>query len=63
MKEFNHKMFFGYAFLLLFISKFGLKEKIFPSIVKKSQESSSMKGNPILLTDREITEILKKTIE
>jgi alcohol dehydrogenase class IV len=38
----------------------GLKEKDFPAIVADSGKSSSMKGNPIELTDRELIEVLKK---
>jgi alcohol dehydrogenase class IV len=44
------------------LSKFGLKEEMFSVIVEKSQKSSSMKGNPIQLTDGEITEILYKVM-
>jgi alcohol dehydrogenase class IV len=42
------------------LAKYGLKEQDFPTVVAKSQKSSSMKGNPITLTDTELTEILKK---
>ncbi|MHC4570756.1 MAG: iron-containing alcohol dehydrogenase [Planctomycetota bacterium] len=42
------------------LAKFGLKEQDFPTVVAKSQKSSSMKGNPITLTDDELTQILKK---
>ena len=44
------------------LSKFGLKEEDFPEIVAKAQSSSSMKGNPIALTDDELMQILKKAI-
>jgi len=44
------------------LSTFGIKEENFPMIVEKSQKASSMKGNPISLTDEEMTEILKKAI-
>ncbi len=44
------------------LAEFGLKEKELPSVVVKSKRSSSMKGNPIELTDRELTEILKKAL-
>jgi alcohol dehydrogenase class IV len=40
--------------------EFGLKEKDFPTVVAKAQRSSSMKGNPIKLTDDELMEILTK---
>jgi alcohol dehydrogenase class IV len=41
--------------------EFGLKEQDFPTVVAKSQKSSSMKGNPITLTDDELMAILKKS--
>jgi len=40
------------------LSKFGLKEEDFPEIVAKAKKSSSMKGNPIALTDDELMQIL-----
>ena len=40
--------------------QFGLKEQDFPQVVAKAQKSSSMKGNPIALTDGELTQILYK---
>jgi alcohol dehydrogenase class IV len=42
------------------LSGFGLTEQDFPTAVAKSQKSSSMKGNPIQLTDDELLEILRK---
>lgn len=42
------------------LSEFGLKESDFQTVVAKSQKSSSMKGNPITLTDDELTAILEK---
>jgi len=42
------------------LAEFGLKEEDLPAVVAKSQKSSSMKGNPIVLTDDELVEILKK---
>ncbi|MBN1803677.1 MAG: iron-containing alcohol dehydrogenase [Sedimentisphaerales bacterium] len=42
------------------LSEFGLKESNFQTVVAKAQKSSSMKGNPITLTEEELTEILKK---
>ncbi len=42
------------------LAEFGLKEQDFPTVVAKSHKSSSMKGNPITLTDDELMEILKK---
>ena len=41
--------------------EFGLKEEDLPAVVAKSRKSSSMKGNPIELTDNELVEILKKS--
>ena len=42
------------------LTKFGLSEKDFPAVVTRAKKASSMKGNPILLRDEELTEILKK---
>jgi alcohol dehydrogenase class IV len=44
------------------LTEFGLKEKDFQKAVEKSQKSSSMKGNPVILTENELLEILKKSI-
>jgi alcohol dehydrogenase class IV len=44
------------------LSTFGIKEEDFPMVVAKSQKASSMKGNPIRLTDEELTQILKNAI-
>ncbi len=41
------------------LRRFGLKEQDFPVIVEKAKKSSSMKGNPIELTDDELMEILE----
>ena len=43
------------------LTQFGLKEQDFPTVVAKAKKSSSMKGNPITLTDNELTQILKKS--
>jgi alcohol dehydrogenase class IV len=43
------------------LSEFGLKERDFSTVVAKAQKSSSMKGNPISLTDDELMAILKKS--
>jgi alcohol dehydrogenase class IV len=40
------------------LSDFGISKEDFPTIVAKSQKASSMKGNPIRLTDQELTDIL-----
>lgn len=42
------------------LGDFGLNEKDFPSIAVDSRKSSSMKGNPVELTDSELIEVLKK---
>jgi len=42
------------------LSEFGLTQEDFPTAVAKSQKSSSMKGNPIKLTDDELLEILSQ---
>ena len=48
------------TFKLPALSTFKLTEQDFPAIVARSQKSSSMKGNPITLTDDELMDILKK---
>ena len=42
------------------LAEFALKEQDFQTVVAKSRKSSSMKGNPVTLTDDELMEILKK---
>jgi len=42
------------------LDEFGFKESDFPMVVAKAKKSSSMKGNPIALTDDELMKILKK---
>jgi alcohol dehydrogenase class IV len=42
------------------LSEFGLAEEDFPSVVDKARKASSMQGNPIKLSDEELTEILRK---
>ncbi len=42
------------------LSDFGLKEDHFPTVVDKARNASSMKGNPIVLTDEELTQILRQ---
>ncbi|MEM7033326.1 MAG: iron-containing alcohol dehydrogenase [Chloroflexota bacterium] len=44
------------------LSAYGLQEDTFPELIKKSQRSSSMKGNPIELTEKEIQEILRQAL-
>jgi alcohol dehydrogenase class IV len=40
------------------LSALGITEADFPAIVEKSKNSSSMKGNPIELTELELTQVL-----
>ncbi|MHC4743076.1 MAG: iron-containing alcohol dehydrogenase [Planctomycetota bacterium] len=42
------------------LREFGLEETRYGEAVEKAQKSSSMKGNPIALTDGELTDILTK---
>ena len=42
------------------LSVYDLKEKYFPDVVEKVRRASSTKGNPIVLTDNELTQILEK---
>jgi alcohol dehydrogenase class IV len=44
------------------LAEFGLKEQYFQTAVEKSRKSSSMKGNPIKLTESELLEILKNSL-
>ncbi len=44
------------------LSSFGLTPADFPAVVAKAQKASSMKGNPISLTDEELTAILQQAI-
>lgn len=44
------------------LEDFGIAETDFPSIVEKSKNASSMKGNPIPLTDVELTKILSDSL-
>lgn len=48
------------AFNIRPLSEYGLETKNFPALVKQSQAASSMKGNPVALTDTELSEILSK---
>jgi alcohol dehydrogenase class IV len=45
------------------LSKFGLKKKQFAEAVQKAASASSMKGNPVALTEDELLEILNKGYE
>ncbi len=44
------------------LSTFGISETDIPMVVEKSKNASSMKGNPIRLTDEELTEILNGAV-
>jgi alcohol dehydrogenase class IV len=44
------------------LAEFGVKPEHFPEIVAKSQVASSMKGNPIELTEEELTQILAQAL-
>ena len=44
------------------LSAYGIQNSDFPDIVAKSRNASSMKGNPIELTEHELEEILEKAI-
>jgi alcohol dehydrogenase class IV len=44
------------------LASFGLTEKDFPVLVKKAKVASSMKGNPILLNDLQLNQILLKSL-
>ena len=41
---------------------FGLKESDFDDVVRKSKESSSMKGNPVALSDEELKAMLRAAL-
>jgi alcohol dehydrogenase class IV len=42
------------------LSVYGIKEADFPAVVVKAQKASSMKGNPIRLTEEELLNVLQK---
>jgi alcohol dehydrogenase class IV len=44
------------------LADYGVTEADFPAIIAKSQRASSMKGNPIQLTDTELRQILEKAL-
>ncbi len=44
------------------LAVYGVTKADFPAIVEQAEKSSSMKGNPIALTEEELTEILEKAI-
>ncbi|MBN1867389.1 iron-containing alcohol dehydrogenase [Candidatus Sumerlaeota bacterium] len=44
------------------LSEYGIRPEHFPEIVENSQKASSMKGNPIVLTPDELSEILRRAV-
>ncbi len=44
------------------LAEFGLKEADLPTVVARSEKASSMKGNPMTLTDKELAQILRKAM-
>ncbi len=44
------------------LGSYGLTRADFPALIEKSTVSSSMKGNPVLLTEAEMTEILDRAM-
>lgn len=44
------------------LSTYGLTREDFPTLIEKAAKSSSMQGNPIPLTDEEMTEILERAL-
>jgi alcohol dehydrogenase class IV len=44
------------------LAEYGIKEEDLSTIVAKSKDASSMKGNPILLTEPEMLEVLRNAI-
>jgi len=41
------------------LTELGLEEKDFAAVVAKAKKSSSMKGNPVKLTEAELVQVLK----
>lgn len=44
------------------LSTFGLSTFDFPVLVEKAKKASSMKGNPVLLNNEQLTEVLEKSV-
>jgi len=44
------------------LSAYGMKPEGYSEVVQKTQKASSFKGNPIVLTENELTEILKQAL-
>ena len=44
------------------LSEFGMTESMIPALVENAQHASSMKGNPVKLSDEQISEVIMKSI-
>ncbi len=44
------------------LSEYGINNKYFPELVNKAKKSSSMKGNPVTLSDEQLMWILEKSV-
>jgi alcohol dehydrogenase class IV len=44
------------------LSDFAFSESMLPELLVKAKKSSSMQGNPVLLNDEQLTEILTKSL-
>jgi alcohol dehydrogenase class IV len=44
------------------LSAFGLSASDFPVLVEKAKKASSMQGNPVSLSEKQLTEILEKSV-
>lgn len=44
------------------LSRFGFNEKAIPQVVAQAQKASSMKGNPLALTELELADILQRAL-
>jgi len=44
------------------LSDYGITEADFQSLIEKAQKASSMKGNPVQLTEAELVEILQQAL-
>jgi alcohol dehydrogenase class IV len=44
------------------LRKYGVKREDFPEIIEKAKTSNSMKGNPLVLRDEELREILERAL-
>jgi alcohol dehydrogenase class IV len=44
------------------LAEYGIKQADFSTIVTNSKNASSMKGNPILLTETELVQVLERAV-